>query len=391
MRSFGEDTRFDCLQSLQIERSGRNYTFYMNDRLLCVIRDSELTGGSIGYIAKGAEASFGFIGGTGAVGGNGAVDQFKTVSEQAGLIPATQALEAYPLVMLNNGQKSIVAKEGDLLSYRILVADNGTYDLSVLCHGIGADGIGIELRVDGKTIATASLSYVNDGTATLIHRGIQLTTGQHVLSVKFQESVSVEKLCLLKSAPTEEISLDYASHADEHRFSDGAWEIADGFLTMTGSSSYGKRLYGAPNMGDYTVEVTMTPKTIPNCGLLVRATHPGSPNFLNTSSTEQDAATATDWVKGYFIGFSSEGVIIGKQSYGYREVARADGQFRPNTAYTLKVICEGARIQVYVDGKLYLDYIDPDPFMQGMIGVRTHNCSVAFGGLTIRPNGGFQI
>lgn len=378
VRSFGEDTRFDCLQAIQIERHGRDYTFYMNDRLLCVIRDSSLTGGSIGYITKGAEASFGFIGGTEAVGGKGAADQFKTVSDQVGLIPATQAQETHPTVIADNGEASLSVKAGDTLSYRILADSDGTYDLSVLCHGIGAEGISMEISVDGKPVGTGDLLPVEDGTATLIHRGVQLTGGQHILAVTLRGSVSVEKLCLLRAASAEEISLNYAQETDHPRYSDGAWTVSHGGLNLVGRGAYGKRLYGDPNMGDYTVEVTVTPKSAPNCGLLVRATHPGSPNFLGTAPTSQDAMTATDWVKGYFIGLTSDGVIIGKQSYGYREVARADGQFLQGTAYRLKAVCEGARIRVYVNGTLYLDYTDPEPYMQGMVGVRTHNCAVIF-------------
>ncbi|MBP3572197.1 MAG: hypothetical protein J6M42_09590 [Clostridia bacterium] len=46
--------------------------------------------------------------------------------------------------------------------------------------------------------------------------------------------------------------------------------------------------------------------------------------------------------------------------------------------------CEGATLRVFVDGKLYLEYTDPEPFMQGMAGVRTHNCGADFDGLTVK-------
>jgi hypothetical protein len=76
-------------------------------------------------------------------------------------------------------------------------------------------------------------------------------------------------------------------------------------------------------------------------------------------------------------------VIIGKQSYGYREVARSDGAFPSGKSYRLKVVCVGARISVYVDGTLYLDYTDPEPYIQGIVGLRTHACSVAFDDLVV--------
>ena len=386
IRSFGEETRFDCIQALQIERSGKDYTFYMNDRLLYTLRDSALKGGAIGYITKGAEASFGFIGGTRAVGGNGAADQFKTVSEEVGLIPATHALESPSSVQLANGRVAASVGEGDTLSYRVLASADGNYDLSVLCHEIGADGIGMELYVDGKAAGTVHLSAVENGTATWIHRAVRLTKGQHVIALRAQGTTAVEKLCLLRAAsrgayPSQNL------HTLSPQYSDGSWELAGGALIMSPGRSYGKRLYGLPNMGDYTVEVQVTPKASPNCGLLVRATNPGSPNFLGTQPTGEDASTATDWVQGYFIGLAADGVILGKQSYSYEGLAHADGQFQPGTTYTLKAVCEGANIRVYVDGKLYLDFTDPEPYMQGMIGVRTHNCAATFDHLTVTQNG----
>jgi hypothetical protein len=351
----------------------------MNDRLLCSVSDSALSGGSIGYITRNAEASFGFIGGTGAVGGNGGADQYKTVSEQGGLIPATHTLKPYSAAVSPNGRKSVLVKEGDTLSYRILAASKGAYDLSILCHELGADTVETELFVDGKPVGGNTLSYGENGTATLICRGIELTEGVHILSVSFKGSAAVEKLTLLKAAAVEGIDLHTPVHTD------GNWSLSGETLTLSGGSPYGKRLYGSPNMGDYTVEVKVTPKAIPNCGLLVRVTAPGSPNFMDRAPDDEDTRTATDWVKGYFVGLSPDGLIIGKQNYGYREVARAEGRFQPQRAYDLKVVCEGARILVYVNGTLYLDYTDPEPFMQGMAGVRAHNCPAVFEGLRISP------
>lgn len=385
VRSFGEDTRFDCLQSLQIERCGRDYTFYMNDRLLCVLTDSALTGGSIGYVAKGAAASFGFIGGTAAVGGNGGADAFKTVSEQGGVIPATHAMEATATEALQDGRTAVTVKGGDRLTYRILAASEGEYDLAVLCHGIKAADMTLEISVDGQRAGTARLSDGGNGTATLICRGIPLTEGQHLLSVRFSDHALAESLTVLKAAAADPFTVAFTEHTDPYRYSDGGWKLSEGALLMTGGIPFGKRLYGSPNMGDYTAEVTITPASSPNCGLLVRATHPGAPNFLRDTPSTEDARNGTDWVKGYFIGLSPDGVILGKQSYGYRELARADGQFQADRTYRLKAVCEGARIRVYVDGVLYLDFTDPEPYMQGMVGVRTHNCTAKFDDLTVQP------
>ncbi len=47
------------------------------------------------------------------------------------------------------------------------------------------------------------------------------------------------------------------------------------------------------------------------------------------------------------------------------------------------MVCLGANLHVYVDGQLYIDYTDPDPFMQGMVGVRTYQCVEAFDDLKV--------
>ena len=378
IRSFGEDTRFDCLQSIQIERWGDDYTFYMNDRLLCTIEGSSLGGGAIGYITKSASASFGFIGGTGAVGGRGGADQYKTVSDKGGYIPVTENTEARPTVTTAGGVQVVEISVGDSLTYRILPSADGSYDLSILCHGVASKSAQAEILVDGKPVGQCTLAE-GGKTATAILRGISLTAAPHTISIRLTEgSVRVEHLTLCKAAEVTPLTVNYAQDAGNPVFGVGAWEIASGALSLPGSRSCGRVLYGSPNWGDYTVEVKVTPTSSPNCGLLVRATNPGAPTFLNAWPTESDAATSTDWVMGYFVGLTSNGVVIGKQSYSYREVARADGAFKAGESYRLKVECEGARIRVYVDGVLYLDYTDPEPYVQGMAGVRAHNCSVIF-------------
>ncbi len=384
VHSFGEDTRFDCLQSIQIERSGRDYTFYMNDRLLYTLENSDLSGGAIGYMTKDNEASFGFIGGTEAVGGCGGKDLFKAVSTQGGYIPAYECLDALPTITLKNGQRAVFASVGDILSYRVLTAADGEYDLSILCHGIETTTAIVDVYVNGQQVGSCSLPTKRSEAVTAILRGIHLTAGQHILSLRVTEgSFHAESLTMRKGSATMPLSVTFDTDAENPCYGDGTWEIIDGALTLSSSNSYGKVLYGSPNWGDYEVEVTVTPKTSPNCGLLVRATNPGAPTFMNTWPSREDAAIATDWVIGYFVGLTENSVSIGKQSYSYREIAQADGEFKAGTAYKLKVICEGARIQVYVDGELYVDYIDPEPYMQGMIGVRACGCAAVFDDLTV--------
>jgi len=384
IRSFGEDVRFDCLQSLQVERSGRDYTFYMNDRRLCTVKDSPLGGGAIGYVTEGGEASFGFIGGTGAVGGRGMADTYKIVSELNGLIPAISYSAGSFKTVKADGKTLVSAEAGDILSYRVLAAADGIYDLTIQYRreAVEAD-VSLEIRVDGVAVATVSLT-AREQLSSAVCRGIPMTQGQHELSFKLTDGdADFLKFTLLKSEAVDPSSVMFGGARDSSVYVDGSWRQGDGQLTLSGDHASGKRLYGDKNWGDYTVEVWVTPLQDPNCGLLVRATNPGAPNFMSNPPSAEDAQTGTDWVEGYFVGLLGDAVVLGKQSYGYRELTRAEGSFQAGNEYHLRVVCEGARLQVYVDGTLYIDYTDPDPFMQGMVGVRAYQCSASFEDLTV--------
>jgi hypothetical protein len=119
---------------------------------------------------------------------------------------------------------------------------------------------------------------------------------------------------------------------------------------------------------------------------MVRTTNPGAPNFQLNTPTDSDTLEGTDWFMGYFVGITGDaGLIIGKHSYSYQQVAGVKLSFSQNTTYRLKVVCEGANIKVYLDGTLYLDYTDADPFLQGMVGMRTHRCAAVFDNFAVTP------
>ena len=271
------------------------------------------------------------------------------------------------------------AKAGDILNYRILASADGNYDLSVRYRTgkIETDTL-LEASLDGVSVATIPLTE-SLSVATAILRSIPITEGQHIVSFKLTSgNADFLDFTLLKNQPVIPLTLDFSTNVDGHIYSDGNWALRNGRLTLTETRASGKRLYGNKNWGDYTVEVSVTPLETPNCGLLVRATNPGAPNFMNNAPTMDEAATGTDWVEGYFVGLTEDAVILGKQSYGYKELSQKSGRFEAQKTYRLKVICQGARLHVYVNGELYIDYTDETPFLQGMVGIRCCHSSAAF-------------
>ncbi len=391
IQSFKEDVKFkDCIQSIQIERSGNDYTFYMNDRELGIIKDSPLQGGAIGYIAQGGEASFGFIGGTGAVGGRGSADEYKIASELSGFIPANSYTTGSFPTATKDKTETVVASAGHVLNYRILAASKANYDLSALYFsGDQPADAQMEVYIDGQKITDVTLSAAKDF-ETVILRNIPLEKGQHTLSFKIVSgTVCFAQYEILKSEAVKAETVAFDQAKDGNQYTDGAWTIRSGELVM-GNASSGKRLYGDRNWGDYTVEVEVTPGAGMNSGILVRATNPGTnhrvPTYAEGNPSADESTGGTDWLEGYYIGITGNKVILAKQSYSYRQLKSVSKSFKVGETHTLKVVCTGANLQVYVDGELCIDYTDDEPYLQGMVGLRTYKAAVSFDNLKITPN-----
>ena len=383
VKSFKEDVRFDCLQSLQIEKKDQTYTFYMNDRELGTL-DSSLPSGRIGYISEGADANFGFIGGTGAVGGRGNANQYKTVSKMNGLIPAESYTTGTFETVVKSKVNAVVAKEGNVLNYRVYAAQSGTYDLAAeYFTGEGAPDATVEVYVDGQKVRDVALAGCTKY-STAISRNIPMTKGEHTISFKvISGNANFTKFKLLQSVKVDATTWDYSKSTDNYEYTDGAFSVQNEKLTIGGTGYTGKRLYGDKNWGDYTVEVEVTPNIQVGCGLLVRATNPGALNYVNKLPSDAEAHLGTDWVQGYYVGLTSGSVILGKQSYSYKALKSAKLAAKVGSTYTLKVVCEGANLKIYVDDQLYIDYTDANPYIQGMIGVRTNQCGATFDNLKV--------
>jgi hypothetical protein len=241
----------------------------------------------------------------------------------------------------------------------------------------------VEIFVDGASICQTTLDG-STSLATVVQGGIPLTKGQHTVSVKLVSGdAKFSEFQLLKNTAVKSLNVEFNKASDSNVYTDGGWKVQNGALAMTGNPATGKRVWGDRNWSDYAVEVEITPQKDINCGLLVRVTNPGAPNFQLDAPTANDAQTGTDWIEGYYVGLTNSNVILGKQSYNYKGLENEKGSFKTGTTYKLRVECRGANIKVYVDGQLYIDYTDADPFFQGMVGVRTHQCTATFDNLKV--------
>lgn len=386
-RSFGQKVRFDCMQSLQIERRGNTYTFYFGDRPVYELTSDALSDGGIGYVTRGGSAAFGYIGGTAAVGGRGAANEYHSIGSESGLIPAEHyTLGSFATEQIE-GVYATSAPESSMLNYRVLAQHSAGYGLSVRYATRDGQDARIKIYLDGNAVQEMTLTG-GETLHTAVLRKLQMDKGQHTLSLEVtQGGLLLVELEMQVNARVPKQTWTPEQLEGDYAYSDGSWRVTSALSTSHTPIS-AKRLFGSESWGDYAATVSVTPKDGVNCGILVRATNPGAPNFMHQPCSTEDAEGGTDWLQGYFVGIAPDGVVLGKQNYGYRELARASGTYAVDGTYTLRVECLGATLRVFVDGELCLEYTDPRPFLQGMIGVRTHKCAAAFENLTIEPISG---
>ncbi len=388
--SFGEAVRVDCVQALQVESTGQTYTFFLNDHDLgsLTLPDSQGLDCRIGFYAEDTGLSVSYAALTGQVHGNSASEQAKplpgSIQAKDYISPVAEALvpvtsdESYP------DYYAVDSKRGQAYDYQVNLAWESQYDLGLRYQA--EESVEVQISVDGAPVYSGILP-ATDGFATNVLRRIPLPAGIHTVTLTYSSHILAARLEFTKYDATDPTEITYDSVDDGNTYYDGPWSVTDGSLVMAdGGNGVGKRLYGLDGWGDYSVEADFTPLGSINCGLLVRTTNPDSGNFYGTDPSTP-AITGTDYLQGYFIGFGSGGVAIGKQDYNWTPVATntVPLTIRQGQTYRIRVDCLGANIKVYVDGTLYIDYTDPEPFLNGRVGMRTHYSAVRFDNLTVTP------
>ena len=145
-----------------------------------------------------------------------------------------------------------------------------------------------------------------------------------------------------------------------------------------------KMIAGDPKWTDYVVEATVMLKgESGNAGLVFRV---------------NDPAVGPDALRGYYAGFDTKTLYLGKMSRNWRELARFDLAklecgVRPDTWNLLRVAVLGDRIQVWLnrthgESALRIEHRDGTaPILSGSIGARTHRVAARFDDVVVLPLG----
>jgi len=147
----------------------------------------------------------------------------------------------------------------------------------------------------------------------------------------------------------------------------GNWSVSGGQYTV-GASSGAKALANGTYFYDFTFDADVSING-GDAGIVFRVTNPG---------------IGTDAYNGYYAGLKSTGVILGKASYNWTQIASSSMTINPNTMYHLRVVASGSNIKVYVNDMVTPKInVNDTTFAAGAIGVRTFNSNAKFDNILV--------
>jgi hypothetical protein len=386
--------------TLRIEKSGTSYTFFI-DRMQKGAVTNTLGSGKIGYATSLCQAGFGYIAFSNKVNGSGIFDIYKPVP---GIIAAVhynsggEGIAYHDLTPGNSGGGyirndsvdagscseggfAISSEAGEWYKYNVNVKATGLYHLGLRYNSTENTEVRIRHEnTDLTDIITLPVTGQNNW-RTFTIKDLNLPVGYQTLKI---ETVSGNYNFYEMYFKEANASITTLSDAFDTAFSpqwnyvDGVWKITSGEAEITG---FGKRTMGNTGWTDYMVQADITCVSGVNAGLIFRATNPA------LGEAGSSAQAGTDFLQGYFVGFVSNGLVLGKHNYNWTQLASKTGEsYVVNRKYTLKVEVKGNNIKAYVDGALKIDYSDPRPFICGKVGLRICDSHARFDNFTVTTN-----
>ena len=162
--------------------------------------------------------------------------------------------------------------------------------------------------------------------------------------------------------------------------------ISSGGSGVVTLAPHRKVVAGDPKWTDYVLEaVVMLRGEEGNAGMVFRVNGPGP---------------GDDQMYGYYVGFDTKAVYLGKMQNNWQPLARYDlgkleCQVVPSVWNLLRVAAEGRRIRVWFnrmhpsadkDEGLRIDFTDQaEPVLSGNVGLRTHGVEACFDNFVVLP------
>lgn len=389
------DLDFTNWHSMRIEKNQKNYKYFIDNLLVATIEGPE-NGGKTGCFTSFAHADFGFIASSDKVNGSGIFDINKPIpgiidavhyisggegigyheNTPGDIAPGNFRNDSTDLVSSSRGGFAITSFEtGEWLNYAINTETEGTYNMAITYSA--ASPAEISIFLDGSDISGVVALPATGGSQkykTYVIKNLSLSPGYQQLKIEVVTGqIGFYSMQFVHADNNEfDKSDDFdGNFSGDWKYFDGAWRFDNEATEIDG---FGKRAFGSAFWCDYSVETDIQFLRNMNAGIILRVNNPA------LGGAGDDPQLGTDYLQGYFVGFNSGQVVLGKHNYGWKSLASSSGSYQMNTWYHLKATVAQDTIRVYVDDMLSpaITYIDTMPFINGRAGVRSYNTHVQY-------------
>ncbi len=391
-----EDFDFTKLHTIRVENDGSTVRVYFDQMLKFNLPMQMSVAGQIGYGAFRAEPSYSYTAFSNDVNGSSDFEVYKPVPgtveavhylKEAGRGFKVKAVDRAAGEFRKSDGVSIgmaedrsyfvkLEQEGDWLSYKVNVAEAGTYGLAMRL-------------LTSKEAATVEVSSGNEKQSfkiapdpdpdwkTVKLGAMKLPEGYHTLKIKLRKGqATFRTLDLYASADVPRAGtanlLDAVAAEDIY----GAFAAIDG--GFQGSGIADDRLFvGDPAWEDYELSLQVgIPESLTGEGQV----------FIRTTNESYFEHQVRDSAMGYAISLTDGQLQLLKLNYDSFAVSSGRAPMEPGQTYSLRVAATGSRIQVYWGGadEPVIDYTDPDPYFHGRVGLRSVDSTFSFREMQVR-------
>lgn len=386
---------------IRIEKDDTEYSFFV-DGMHKATLTSSLPAGKIGYLSSWTYAGFGFIAFSNKINGSGIYNVYKPVPGTIDAIHFNSGGEGisfhkenettgeseYPrsdeinVVECNRGGYAIESIQiNEWLVYNINVEDSTLYNVGIT-YATDLSTSQVQLFLDNEVLSeTVNLPATGGSNKyrTYVINDILLSEGYHTLKISAIDggfNFYSMQFVYADNGPFEETRDFTFTLGAGWEYSDGTWFRKEDAMYIDG---YGKRTFGSSYWRNYTIEADIQLLQNFNAGILLRTNNPA------LGSDNSDPILGTNFLQGYFVGFTSNKIVLGKQNYNWQELETAEGTYSLNIWYHLRAVINDNNIKVYVDDMEtpVINYNDTMAFINGYPGLRSCNTNALFDNFTV--------
>ncbi len=280
--------------------------------------------------------------------------------------------------------KAVALKNGEYARYRVNAGDNSTFN-AVITYRASGKGILGAVASDSKVYGGFEFDSTNGTYTQAVIKNISLGNYHDILTLcALEGAIDINSFRLYPIESVTESKVDSIG-ANGFTKMDGKWTAIGGKIKSydnTANQEQANIVYGSDKWSDYTVEVqiALDKNSVGKAGLLLRVN-----NIAENSGAKHQIFAYND--QSYYVYIDHNGYVgLNKHNFNSEDIKKQKFTTSPFDVHTLKVVANGNKLSVYVDGELQIEYTDVnDPYVTGKVGLHSEACAATYSGFKVGP------